>query len=466
LKEASQQRSFRRLLQQRSPRSWLLRFLPHPAAAVAFLLVAAIGAAAGTVTGVVHNGTTGKPAAGVDVILIQLQGGMESVANTKTDSQGNYKLDHAAVGGQQPMLIRAIYRGVMFHQPLPPGSATADVTVFEPSSDAKTVKVASRVIVLQPNGSTLLVGEEYALQNQSQPPVAYFNQQGDFNFELPEGAELSQVSSWGPSGMPVVQGTINRGTRRYAIAYAFQPGENGVRLSYQVPYASNQATLRFTSNYPAPRVMLAAPPSVQITSAGFAPASPEQGFNLYARDTMPAGLPFEVSVSGTAPPPAPNQQGPPGATDQGQGQGQGQDQINGRDSGAAVQALPNRLDSLKWILIVGFAALFALGSALIWRRPVPLPTEAVVGGAPPSVRAGPRAPRKQSARPPATAAPTGAPAAQPMSEIDREVSHSLDGLKDSLFRLELRRQAGTISEEDYARERGRAEKILRELVRG
>ena len=43
---------------------------------------------------------------------------------------------------------------------------------------------------------------------------------------------------------------------------------------------------------------------------------------------------------------------------------------------------------------------------------------------------------------------------------------SLDELKDSLFRLELRRQAGTISEEDYARERERIDATLRNLVRG
>ena len=41
---------------------------------------------------------------------------------------------------------------------------------------------------------------------------------------------------------------------------------------------------------------------------------------------------------------------------------------------------------------------------------------------------------------------------------------NLDGLKDKLFRLELRRQAGTVSEEEYLRERTQAEKILRELV--
>ena len=184
----------------------------------------AASAAAGTVTGVIHNGTDGnKPAAGVEVILIQLQGGMQPVANTKTDASGNYKLDNPAIG-QGPMLIRAVYRGVMFHQPLTPGHDTVDVTVYEPTSDAKTVQVGSRLIVFQPNGANLLVGEEYSLQNNSQPPVAYFNEKGDFNFEVPEGARPFEVSSWGPSGMPVVQGTIDRGKEKYAIAYAFQPG--------------------------------------------------------------------------------------------------------------------------------------------------------------------------------------------------------------------------------------------------
>ena len=158
------------------------------------LLVFAKGAAAGTVTGVVHNGTDGSLAAGVDVILIQLQGGMEPVANTKSDAKGNYKFDNPAIG-QQPMLIRAVYHGVMFHQPLTPGRNTVDVTVFEPSTDPKIMNMGSRVIVFQPNGSMLLVGEEYALQNQSQPPKAYFSAKGDFEFQIPEGTQVSQVSA-------------------------------------------------------------------------------------------------------------------------------------------------------------------------------------------------------------------------------------------------------------------------------
>jgi hypothetical protein len=412
------------------------------------LFAGAVGQAA-TVTGVVRNGTSGRPASGVDVVLIQLQGEMQSVASTKTDAQGNYTLDHAAAG-REAMLVRAVYRGVNFHQPLPPGRDTADLTVYEPTDDPKTVQVDSRVLVFQPNGATLLIGEEYGLQNSSQPPRAYFNPQGNFDFELPEGAELSQVSSWGPSRMPVVQGTINRGNRKYAIAYALQPGENGVRLSYQAPYAANQATLRFFSPYAAERLLLVAPPSLQIESAGFSPAGQEQGFSLYTREGIAAGLPFEVSISGTAPPPTTGGQG-------------GQVASGGS---AAIQVLPNRLDSLKWFFLGGFAVLFGLGVMFIWRRPVAVGAEGGVVVAPTGGSLGPRSTRKRASRPPAPAAAvvTGETAAPTAAGVEQEVEQSLDGLKDKLFRLELRRQAGTISDEEYARERTLTEKVLRELV--
>ncbi|HYA62702.1 MAG TPA: hypothetical protein VED66_05830, partial [Candidatus Sulfotelmatobacter sp.] len=50
--------------------------------------------------------------------------------------------------------------------------------------------------------------------------------------------------------------------------------------------------------------------------------------------------------------------------------------------------------------------------------------------------------------------------------VEQHVSASMDSLKDQIFRLELRRQAGTISEEDYGRERAKVEKLLRDLVKG
>ena len=53
---------------------------------------------AGTLDGTVKNGTNGKIATGTDVILIQLQGGMQPVANTKTDAQGHYHFDNPQLG--------------------------------------------------------------------------------------------------------------------------------------------------------------------------------------------------------------------------------------------------------------------------------------------------------------------------------------------------------------------------------
>ena len=78
---------------------------------IAFVLLMCAGttaARAGTVSGIIHNGTnSGKPAAGVDVLLIQLQGTMSIIAGTKTDAQGHYQIDSPAIGAG-PMLVRAV----------------------------------------------------------------------------------------------------------------------------------------------------------------------------------------------------------------------------------------------------------------------------------------------------------------------------------------------------------------------
>jgi hypothetical protein len=434
-------------------------------------LMFSAAALAGTVDGTVRNGTTNKPAAGVQVLLIELQGGMQTVGTTKTDASGKYHFDNDAIG-QGPMLIRAIYHGVFFHQPLTPGTATADVTVYETTSSPQARQIQQRLVVFQPNGTSMIVGEEYSIQNQSQPPAAFYDEKGDFEFTIPDGAQLSQVSAWGPSGMPVVQGTIDKGPNHYAIAFAFQPGDNGVRISYEIPYASNSASLSLTSPYEAQRMMIAAPPTVQIASDGFQAAGSEQGYSVYTHDDVAASTAIQISVSGTAPPPA--------ADDSSTGQST-PDQTNGRDSGDAasgsLQVIPPRLDSLRWYLVGGFAALFALGLVYLLRRPVATP--AIAGDAsiesaslPAATRAPSTARVTVSSRdeappePPGRAAPLRSAPPETVEQAQREVVQSLDGLKDTLFRLELRHQAGTISEEEYARERARLEKVLHDLLRG
>jgi hypothetical protein len=382
-------------------------------ATIALSLVAALAAQAkaGTVHGTVKNSTVGKPAAGIEVILIQLQAGMQQVANTKTDGSGQFSFDHPTLG-VQPMLVRVVFKGVNFHQPVPPGKSDIQVEVFEPTPDAKTIVVPSHIVILQPNGTSL--------------------------------------TAWGPSGMPVVQATIDKTKNRYAIAYAFRPGESGMRYSYELPYAGNAATVRLPTVYPGARLLVLAPPTVQVVGDGLQPGGQEQGMNIYGRDSVPAGTEFALNVSGTAPP-----AGSRGDT--------GQEAQAGAPAGVTVQQIPGRLDVLKWPLICGFIGLFALGAILLARKPVV--AVAGVGGTAVDL-AEPSSPGAKKVVAVQAGGSTMGAAAPTLADMDAVVGLSLDSLKDQIFRLELRRQAGTISEEDYAQERARAEKVLRDLVRG
>ena len=410
---------------------------------------------AATVHGTVNNGTTGKPGAGVEVVLIQLQGGMQPVANTKTDASGNFAFDNRNIGGQ-PMLIRAVYKGVNFHQPLAPGKDSISVEVFEPTEDAKTISVPSHVVIFQPNGASLIVGEEYGVKNDSKPPQAFFKLDGNFDAALPDNAQLKQIAASGPSGMPVVQAPIEKGKNKYAISFAFRPGESEVRLSYELPYPNNKIAVKLPTLYGGGRLLVVAPPSVTLTGDGLQMAGQEQGMNIYERASVATGTTITINLSGTAPPPAaasaPDAGGAPGRAENVQG---------GDAPAAAIQSIPGRLDEYKWWLVGGFCVLFLFAAVLLWKKPISV----TVAG--PEVFTEQPAAKSQSARAGVTkSSDASASTNGSLAGLDRDTSNSLDALKDQLFRLELRRQAGTISDDEYSRERAKAEQVLRDLVRG
>jgi hypothetical protein len=427
-------------------------------------------AEAGTVHGTVMNGTTGKAAAGIELVLIQLQGGMQEVAHSKSGAQGEFTFDHPGLGAQ-PMLVRAVYRGVNFNHAVPPGTSTAQVDIYETSKDAKTINVSSHVVIFQPNGATMIVGEEYQIENKSQPPMAFYKTEGSFDFALPEGGQLQQVAAAGPAGMPVVQLPIDKKKNRYSIAFAFRPGDSSVRFSYELPYTGNAATVKIPTIYPGGRLVVAAPPSVQISGDGLAPGGQEQGMNLYGRQDVPAGTIVAVNVSGTAPPPDAN-----AAAEQGP-QGRDAQQGGGESGGVSIQQVPGRLNDIAptWMIAGVFVIGFGILGVLLWSKKVAnIPAEDrehVLGAAAPKPK------KVKLSEAPATPAPAATavastPAATPtngassLAEVDAAIGTSLDALKERLFRLELRHQAGTISEAEYAQERARAEKVLRDLVRG
>ena len=423
------------------------------------LLIAVLANAnAGTLKGFAKNGTTGKPAGGVEIILIQLQGGMQPVANTKTDAQGHFTFDNPGLGAA-PMLVRAVFNGINFHEPIPPNKTDVEIDVFEPSKDPKTIAIPSRVVFFQPSGTSLIVGEEYSIQNNSTPPQAFFRADGNFEFALPKDAKLQQVAASGPSGMPVVQAPIEKKDNHFAIAYAFRPGASTVRYSYELPYPNNSTVVSVPVSQLTGRLLVVAPPTMQISGGELQLGGQEQGMNIYGRENVSAGTLVAVNVSGTAPPPQ----------DAGNGAETPKDAADARSSdpqgGANIQQVPGRLDVLKWPLVGGFAGIFALGAFLLARKPLAVTTVA----SDPGVSVPVSVPGTAASRGPAVqvaVAPAPAPSAATLASVDAEVGNSLDGLKDKLFRLELRHEAGTISDEEYAAERARAQKVLRDLVRG
>jgi hypothetical protein len=185
------------------------------------------------------------------------------------------------------------------------------------------------------------------------------------------------------------------------------------------------------------------------------------------------GAGFDVTVSGTAPPPADNAANGNGSADQ----------VNGRDSSSGsspdstIETAPARIGDEKWILLGGLAAIFAVGVGLLFRKPVPLAESGANSEAPHVSAARKRKEERErererqrelereraAAQARAKAAPPPPP---PVEMVTREVHSNLDSLKDTLLRLELRRQAGTITDAEYALERGRAEQLLRDLVQG
>ena len=103
------------------------RFLGRQAAVALALLVAAAFSPAETLTGTVENGTSNKPAAGDEVVLLKLGQGMEEAGRTKADAKGafSFKVDDTST----PHLVRAVHQGVTYHRVEPPGTTSVDVVV-------------------------------------------------------------------------------------------------------------------------------------------------------------------------------------------------------------------------------------------------------------------------------------------------------------------------------------------------
>jgi hypothetical protein len=425
---------------------------------LSFVLAAA--AHAGTIGGIVINRTTGKPQPNVALDLLSPTQGMTELATAASDAGGHFTVTKDSIG-MAPILIRATFRDVSFNTFAPPGRPSVEVEVYDISKDPKTIAVSSHIVIFQPQGDKLIGAEEYEVSNASQPPAAYFRSEGNFDFAIPENASLGQVSTTSSMGMSVAQASIEKGKGRFAIAYAFRPGQTNIRLSYELPYPNNSTSLQLPATYAGAKLLVVVPPGVAVTGDGLTSAGQEQGMMVFTHDPLPAKGVLAVNLTGVGSAPA---------TDGGgQSQGGGAQEGNSRTAGQEVTSAPSRLDDYKWFIFAGLAALFAMGAILLSRKQV-VAVESDDGGAevPPGKLTKPGKAQKKAAPTPASAksATPARPPANLTAAVDQHVSVSMDSLKDQIFRLELRKQAGTISEEDYAREKAKVGKLLRDLVQG
>jgi hypothetical protein len=389
---------------------------------------------------------------------------MRDLGSAKSDAQGRFTVTNDAIG-MAPILVRATFHDVSFNTFAPPGRPAVEVEIYDISKDPKTIAVASHIVIFQPQGDKLIGAEEYEVQNSSQPPLAYFRTDGNFDFAIPENAILGQVTTTATMGMSVNQASIDKGKGHFAIAFPFRPGQTNVRLSYELPYPSNSASVKLPAIYAGVKLLIVVPPGVTVTGDGLTSAGQEQGMMVYTHDPLPAKGVLSASLSGV---------GSPGASDvAAQGPGEPSQEGNSR-TGPEVTAAPSRLDDFKWYLFAGLAALFAMGAILLTRKQVVVAVAEQDEAA--ASQPKPQKSAKQKKAPPATAtalpaapvkaAPSNSNSAGMSAAVEQHISASMDSLKDQIFRLELRRQAGTISEEDYARERAKVEKLLRDLVKG
>ncbi len=429
--------------------------LAKSALLAAILSLTLAQAAAQTLTGTVTNGTTNKPAAGDEVILINLANGMDVAANTKADSNGKYSFKLTGEAG--PHLIRAVHQGVTYHQMAPPGVNTADVNVYDVATKVADLSVTADVLRFQADSGTLQGVRLFVVSNTSSPARTQMNDH-NFEFYLPAGAKIGQVQARAPNGQPIAaDATPQADKNRYAIAFPLRPGETQFQVEYTLPY-SGEIKIDPKPLYAAEHLVVVLPKSMHFkaaTGSSFqSMQDPNQADTMVevAQQVKPGqSLGFSLQGNGTINE-SPSQVAS-GAAQQ-QEQQQGRDNRPGGGLGAPIDA-PDALQKYRWPILFGFAVLLAIGGWVVTKRQTGTSvaaTSAAKGGA---VSSDYGAALRPTA--PATTKPTAAPAANPPVA---KSSALLEALKEEMFQLEVERKQGKITPAEYEKAKAALDQTL------
>jgi hypothetical protein len=401
-------------------RNWIATFV--------FSFLASSGSFAAQITGTVTNATTNKPSMGDEVILLSLASGMQEVAKTKTDSQGHYTLNVPDEGAQH--LVRVAQQSVHYFKPAPPGTTTADITVYDAATQVEGLVTEARVFRLQASGGNMDVQESYILNNQSQPPRSKIGNQ-TFAVTLPDGAEMGEASLTGPSGMPVTVTAVPSGTKnRYAYDFPIRPGQTRFEVTYKVPYGGTHE-FSLKPETPLSELGVLLPKSMKFNgiSGGFAQDADEAGLAVFFAKNVPANQEIKFSVSGQGV--APNDALGASAV-------QPSD-----DSGTAIPSSSGGTSNAVWFIVGAIVILICGGAFVLWRKR---------GGA-------------KAASNPKAAKVASKARVQAQSQVAKQQGNMLDVLKDELFQLETDRVNGKISQEEYEKSKAGLDTLFRRQMK-
>jgi hypothetical protein len=442
-------------------------FAPCLRAAVVLIIISAfaLSAAAENLTGTVTNGTTNKPSAGDDVVLLKLAQGMEEAGRTKTDKQGHFSLALDAPG---PHLVRVIHQEVTYHKMAPPGVNTADIEVYDAAKKVTGITTTVDVMRFQTENNALEVLELYAVRNESSPPRTQMNDR-NYEIQLPPGAEIDSSYAKSPGGQPVNASAVPEEKKgRYAIVFPLRPGETQFQIAYHVPKYSGQAKIEPHPLTDMQHFVVMLPKSMQFKAVDgqFQPMPEAGNTNVQVITNVKAGesIAFEVSGTGLLPEDGGTAAGGAAAGGQGGGMGGGQPSASAEDRrpggglGPPTDA-PDPLHNDRWYILGGFAVVLAFGAIYIAKQRPPRVAVAAATGATgaASTRAVERAAASVSA-----GLPVGSTRAA--SASGGRSTLLLEALKEELFQLEMDRQQGAISPQEYEKAKAALDQTLQRAV--
>ncbi len=435
-----------------------MRLARKPARILVVAAILSAMASATTLTCTVKNGTTDKPAANDEIVLIKLGEGMEEAARTKADAKGNFSF---SLDDQGPHLIRAIHQGVTYHRMAPPGTTSVDIEVYDVAKKIENLSVTADVMRVQAESGQLEVIRLFAVNNASSPPRTQMNDR-NFEFYLPEGAQIDQSMAKTANGQPINSAAVPQSEKnRYAFVFPLRPGETQFQVAYHLPYLG-QASLDPRLLYPAEHFVVMLPKSMQFTPGpGTAfqnmedPQQSDSVVRVATRTEVGQPLAFKVSGTGIL---QSEQEGALQGSAGGGATAQGRDSRPGGGLGPPIDA-PDPLEKFRWYILGGFALILAAGAFFVLKRQQS-PAAVAAGGTSRLEIPVPDGPRKARVN---TERAVQTPPAH--NNLSTRSSMLLEALKEELFQLEIEHKQGSITQQEYEKAKAALDETLQRALR-